>query len=392
MRKVFKFIDLVWTLPIQLVCYILGWSILPTITVMQEGITFRMPFVGKVFQLYNANPTLYILWALFLGYVITLVLYLVLKKAINSIYSNEYNSKQIQQKYKEFQIGAKKLDIVGGDLSFFRESNEQLIKVKELGNKCRILCMEYSNDATRDLYKELIDAGVRLKACSESKNVFSDIRGQFKDDGSEERCLLVDKNKIGKSSKAQYSVISMSNKNMIQVMKKAFEEVFENGKNPLIKLICFDMGGVYFDGDFFKDFLQVINKMLSQNIQSKHDQRLILNEKLNLGQMKITDWVEDKIGRALTPAERININSIWGKVWKPNSNMQELVEALRANNYDVGVFSNMDEQNGDIYKERGDFDVFSVEYRFLSYEVGHTKPNKEFFEYMLKPELFTALP
>ena len=84
--------------------------------------------------------------------------------------------------------------------------------------------------------------------------------------------------------------------------------------------------------------------MLSQNIQSKHDQRLILNEKLNLGQMKITDWVEDKIGRALTPTERIKINSIWGKVWKPNSNMQELVEALRANNYDVGVFSNMDEQ------------------------------------------------
>lgn len=54
----------------------------------------------------------------------------------------------------------------------------------------------------------------------------------------------------------------------------------------------------------------------------------------------------------------------------------------------VGVFSNMDEQNGDIYKERGDFDVFDVEYQYLSYEVGYTKPHKEFFEHMIKSSKF----
>lgn len=381
MKKVFQWIDLVWTFLLQFVCYILGWSILPTITVMQNGVTFKMPFLGKVFQLYDKNPTLYIISILVLGYFVTLILYLMLKRAICNKYSDVYNSKKIQQKYNEFQFGAKKIDIVGGDLSFFKESSEQLAKVKELGNKCRILCVESQNNETRDLYKELVDAGVLVKTYS-TNDVFSNIRGQFRDDESGEKCLLV--NRIIKKQKTKYAVITLENKYMIQVMRNSFDEAFKNGKNPLIKLICFDMGGVYFDGDLKRDFLQEINKKLSQNIRSKHDQKLILSEKLNLGQMKITDWVEEKIGRTLNLDERNMVNELWQRIWKPNPDMKELVVALGKNNYDVGVWSNMDEQNGDIYKERGDFDVFSEKYQFLSYEIRYTKPHKEFFEYMLK--------
>lgn len=51
------------------------------------------------------------------------------------------------------------------------------------------------------------------------------------------------------------------------------------------------MGGVYFDGDFIRDFLQQINTNLSQNIKPRHDQKLILNEKLNLGQMRISNFI-----------------------------------------------------------------------------------------------------
>lgn len=172
---------------------------------------------------------------------------------------------------------------------------------------------------------------------------------------------------------------------MTQVMKKSFEEAFKKGTNPLIKLICFDMGGVYFDGDFKKDFLDVINDNLSQNIQSHHDQKLILDEDLNLGKMKITEWVEEKIGgRQLNVGEKNMVNDVWRSVWKPNPDMRQLVEMLKRNNYCVGVFSNMDEQNGELYRERGDFNVFPIEYIFLSYEVGYTKPHKEFFENMLK--------
>ena len=118
MNRFFKWIDLFWTLLIQIVCYVLGWSMLPTITVMQDGIKFRMPYIGLLFQLYDKNPALYIILILILGYVITLVLFLILKKMISNQYSNIYGAKKIQDKYAEFQKGAKKLDIVGGDLSF----------------------------------------------------------------------------------------------------------------------------------------------------------------------------------------------------------------------------------------------------------------------------------
>lgn len=387
MNRFFKWIDLFWTLLIQIVCYVLGWSTLPTITVMQDGIKFRMPYIELLFQLYDKNPALYITLILIIGYVITLALFLVLKKMISNQYSNIYGSEEIQNKYAEFQKGAKKLDIVGGDLSFLIESKEQLSKVMQMGSDCRILCMESQNDETRDLYKKLVDANVLIRTYGTKKNDFSNLRGQFKDNHSGESCLLVDK--IMVNGKNKYKVIAMDNKYMIQVMKKSFDEVFEKGKNPLIKLICFDMGGVYFDGDFIRDFLQQINTKLSQNIKPRHDQKLILNEKLNLGQMRITEWVEDNIGgRPLSVDERKIVNELWENIWQPNSDMKKLVEELKANNYYVGVFSNMDEQNGDIYKERGDFDVFDVEYQYLSYEVGYTKPHKEFFEHMIKSSKF----
>lgn len=94
MNRFFKWIDLFWTLLIQIVCYVLGWSMLPTITVMQDGIKFRMPYIGLLFQLYDKNPALYIILILILGYVITLVLFLILKKMISNQYSNIYGAKK----------------------------------------------------------------------------------------------------------------------------------------------------------------------------------------------------------------------------------------------------------------------------------------------------------
>lgn len=325
MNRFFKWIDLFWTLLIQIVCYVLGWSTLPTITVMQDRIKFRMPYIELLFQLYDKNPALYITLILIIGYVITLALFLVLKKMISNQYSNIYGAEEIQNKYAEFQKGAKKLDIVGGDLSFLIESEEQLSKVMQMGSDCRILCMESQNNETRDLYKKLVDANVLIRTYGTKKNDFSNLRGQFKDNHSGESCLLVDK--IMVNGKNKYKVIAMDNKYMIQVMKKSFDEVFEKGKNPLIKLICFDMGGVYFDGDFIRDFLQQINTKLSQNIKPRHDQKLILNEKLNLGQMRITEWVEDNIGgRPLSVDERKIVNELWENIWQPNSDMKKLVE------------------------------------------------------------------
>ena len=100
--------------------------------------------------------------------------------------------------------------------------------------------------------------------------------------------------------------------------------------------------------------------------------------------MKITEWVEDKIGgRQLKVEERNMVNNVWESVWKPNPDMNHLVEILKRNNYCVGVFSNMDQQNGELYRERGDFNAFPAEYTFLSYEVGYTKPHREFFEHIL---------
>ena len=381
--RLFELVDIFWSTLLLSVCYILGWSILPTIVSLPEGSTIKTPFIKYFFIYYSNNPALYLVVILFLGFVISFSLYELLKYRFRGKYSNIYNKKKIQSKFAEFGKDARELCIFGGDLGFLNDSSEQLNTVKKLRGKCKILCAEAQDEKTLALYKTIVDSKADLRRYNNSNNFFADLRGQIKKDSNGNKsCLVVNRFRLEKES--IYEVLNFSNQYLIDLFGKTFSDVYSMANNPLIKLICFDLGGVFFDGDFYKCFLDRINSTLRVKISVNHDQKLLLDNDLNLGSIDITQWVEKKTGKTFNQAERRFIINTWKKVWKPNPEMKSLVNNLKSLGYYVGICSNLDKINGDMYKDKGYFSLFPPEFHFLSYEMGITKPDKAFFQEMIK--------
>lgn len=368
--------------------YLVGWVVLPTICTLPRGTEIKYGILKYFFEWYTKYPELYIVISVFFGAVISILLCVLISYATKKKVSNVYTEKEIQIKYTEFLQDADELFIVGGDLDFLINCGEQRIGIERLGNKCKILFGDFNQSEKqkklKELYKKLCDKGICLGIYNEKSDDFKNIRGQIKvcKDGTKS-CLFV--NSIPKSNGTKkYEVINLKNQFMIEILLKSFRSVYDSSRNPLVKHILFDIGGVYFDGDFEKDFLEKINAKLSQHIQSNRSSKLLLDKELNLGKKSITEWVESKIARRLNPDEREYIERIWTSSWKPNPKMKDLVRMIKKSGYKVGMLSNMDELNGGVYNDNGYFAEFPIENRFLSYERGITKPDRGIFELVLK--------
>lgn len=386
MKKI-TILEFLSTTFVMIVIYLTGWLVLPTICSLPEGGEVNNGVLIYLFKWYIQNPEMYILVSMVLAAIISILLYLLISYVAKKKVSSIYTVKEIQNKYNEFLQDADELFIIGGDLDFLINCELQKKRIEYLGSKCKILfgeCNKSKNqEKLKELYKELYDKGVNLRIYDEKSDDFKNIRGQIKvcKDGTKS-CLFVNSVPISNGTK-KYEVLNLKNQFIIKILLKSFTEMYDSSRHSLIKLVLFDMGGVYFDGDFNTDFLDLINKKLSQNIQPNHKQKLLLDKELNLGKKTITDWVESKIARRLNPEERDYIETIWKNTWKPNQKMKELVNKLKQNGYKVGILSNMDAINGGMYNEKGYFSEFPIGNRFLSYEKGITKPDKEIFELVL---------
>lgn len=383
-----KLIKFFITTIILIVIYFVGWTALPTICNVPEGIEWKSSFLDLFFSWYSKNPQLYIVISVVFQFLVSYGIYWIIMMTTKKEVSNVYTAAEIQKRYKVFLQDATQLYIIGGDMDFLLNCEEQKNRIVELGNRCTILFRNSEvgtqKEKLKKLYKELLDKGVRLGVYSEESGNFKNIRGQIKigADGKKS-CLVVNTNAFTNGQK-QYEVLNLQNQFIIEIILKSYEELFDKSKQSLHKLILFDMGGVFFDGDFKTDFLDVINKKLSQNIKASHSQKLVLDNDLNTGNMNITQWVESKIARRLNPSESEFIEEKWKNTWSPNPKMQMLVKDLKNNGYQVGILSNMDAMNGGVYNEKGYFSEFPIQNRFLSYEHKITKPDRKIFEKVLK--------
>lgn len=363
-----------------LIIYLAGWLSIPTI-VSIDGLQPNNGFIKLIFNLYSKNSELYIIVLVILFPIITYIMYYIIKYISKKSYENSYSKKDIQNEYSQFLDDAKSVFIFGGKLSFLNQSNDQFEKIKHLGSKCKIICEDITNNSNenKDRYNELINNNVQIRSYSEEvTNNIKNFRGQIKINGNGVMESLFVSKDIDSKQREVFKKINMPNQYLNQMLCHNFNNIFDEGKNPIIGCIVFDLGGVYFDGDFNEDFLNLVNKRLSQNINSERDQKLLLNKRLNLGEIDIVEYIQMKIKRNLSKDEKRFVYEQWKKVWVPNENMVSLVKQLKNNGYKVSVISNLDKQNGDMYRDRGDFDIFDNEL-FLSYECGLVKPQKSFF-------------
>ncbi|MGL5260645.1 MAG: HAD-IA family hydrolase [Lachnospiraceae bacterium] len=381
MKKISGWFDLLISIILTIMFYICGWIMLPTIYSFEPNEEINNFILRFLVKQYAQNVVEYIIIAAIIGMVISYIIFKLIVKIVSDRTGNIFDKHGIQIKYDKFLNDACELYILGGDIDFLLKCNTQLEKIESLGEKCKILCKQYENHINKNelkkIYKRLYDNKVNIRRYDQESDKFHNLRGQIKrcKDGTYE-CLLVEK----MDKKGKFKVLNLENQFVINKLIESFESIYNTARNPLISAVLFDMGGVYFDGDFTNDFLKVINSKLSQNIQASWNQKLVLDDKLNLGEKTINQWVEDNIKRELTYNERQDIEELWKNIWKPNPLMKELVENLKEHRYEVGVLSNMDAINGGNYNEKGYLNVFPPKNRFLSYDCKLLKPDKEFYK------------
>ena len=380
-RRIIKILEQLDGAIFTIIIYLMGWISIPTISSIEE-LQPKVGFIKWLFNLYSKNSIVYIIVTLIISTIITYIIFKMIKYRYKKIYENSYSKKEIQNQYSEFLDDADFVWIFGGKLSFLNQSDSQFKKIKSLGSKCKIICEDFTDksEKSKEKYNELIKNNVQIRSYSkEITNNLKNFRGQIKtnNDGVMES-LFVSKEKDNKN-KEVFKKINLPNQYLNEMLHKNFELIFEEGRNPMIKCIVFDLGGVYFDGDFSSDFLKPVNEMLSQHIPLEREQKLLLDRRLNLGEIDIVKYIENKINRNLNDNERKFIWNQWKNVWRPNKNMKSLVENLKISGYTVTVMSNLDKENGDMYIDRGDFDIFD-DNLFLSYQYNILKPDKLFFE------------
>lgn len=301
-------------------------------------------------------------------------IYLVEKQKVkDKIYFTE---DEINKEFDKNIEDAEKLIICGGDLNFLQNSQKQKEKIEKMSSRVKILA-HYDKDLgdknQKKIYKDLVDKKVQLQNCKKEDG-FS-VKGQLKKNASGiYSVLFAVKNKEG-----LYKKIEISDQNIIKILWKELEVQHEKGKNPLIRGVLMDLGGVFFDGDYYKDFLQKVEELLEVKIKRENNEKRLLDYDLNLGEKNIIDYIRGVVEKDLTVEEEDEIEQLWGKVWKPNPKMVEIVKKIKENGVDVYPCSNLDKENGLRYIERGDFLEFS-DSRFLSYEMKKVKTKADFFE------------
>ena len=275
---------------------------------------------------------------------------------------------------------AEKLIICGGDLNFLQNSQKQKERIEKMSGRVKILA-HYDKDLgstdQKKIYRDLVEKKVQLQNCKKEEG-FS-VKGQLKKNTSGfYSALFAIKNKGN-----FYKKIEISDQNIVKILWKELEVQHEKGKNPLIRGILMDLGGVFFEGDYYRDFLQKVEELLEIKIKRENNEKRLLDYSLNLGERNIVEYIRDIVEKKLTIEEEEQIENLWSKVWKPNTKMVEIVKKIKENGIDVYPCSNLDKENGLRYIERGDFLEFS-DSRFLSYEMKRVKTRADFFQKVIE--------
>lgn len=386
MKKLTKLLAIIATVIIGVGMYLVGWIVLPTICEIPEGSKINFRIISFLFEMFQKNPEIYILLSFLFASLISILLYNMMMFIAKLKYSKIYSSKGIKKEYTEFIQDASELYIIGGDLDFLLYQVEQKERIKRLGDRCKILYGYSKNREKTELkqiYVELLEQKVGIRKFYKTENEIKNLRGQIKicKDGTK-HCLLVNR-LVRNNKKNEYEMLNIENQFLIECIIKNFNEIYSNSKNPMIKFILFDLGGVYFDGNFDNDFLKAVNRYLHVQLIGSRRQKLFIDERVNLGEITIIEWIEENINRPLNEIEKKKVEETWKNIWKPNKEIQELIVKLKNEGYEVGVLSNLDSINGDVYNERGDLSLFPLKYRFLSYERKMLKPSKDFLELVI---------
>lgn len=144
----------------------------------------------------------------------------------------------------------------------------------------------------------------------------------------------------------------------------------------MIKVILFDVGGVYLDGSFV-DFVNKAHQLLGIDKNFYSDKEVVFNTGLHKGEITVEECFKKYFKRQINDNQMKKLINLWTNTWKLSDGMKELITKLKKN-YRLAVLSNSDPLNSQNYTKKGWYKYFDV--LILSHELGIVKPQKKIYE------------
>ncbi len=370
--------NLLQTIAVSLSFVFISWLTMPLYVVLPEGSYAYDVWYSWPFRWYKLGGNIYI----FAGTAAVAVLLYWIDKIASDGKAGVKNAKEINRSYMTFMRNAKRIYMIGRDLDFLKEPlyKEQCRIAERLGNKCSMLCEYTDNPALLELYHTLSKKGIRIR-CYTSDDCITNLTGQIKEDDKGKMEAIF----VSKHAEKKFIQTDLTNAFQVTPIFDHYNQLFEKSKDAVIRYIALDIGGVFFDGELYRDFFEKVESLYHVKIPRIKNDKLNIDQRVMKGEITIVRYISEKTGKIFSDAETAEILSLWSNVWHPNPDILKLMIQLKQSGYVICPFANLDQENGDMYLGRNDFYEFSDRHYF-SYETGYAKPDKNAFHHFYKKE------
>jgi putative hydrolase of the HAD superfamily len=148
----------------------------------------------------------------------------------------------------------------------------------------------------------------------------------------------------------------------------------------MIKVIIFDIGGVYLKGSFI-DFVNKSRKLLGIDEKFNAKKEITFDKDFNRGKISAEKCFQKYFSIPISDSQMKKIIKIWTNTWKPTTNMTQILTKLQKN-YRLAALSNSDPLNSPNYLKKGWYQYFDL--LILSHELGILKPDKKIYKITIK--------
>lgn len=370
--------NILQTIGVSVSFVLISWIALPLYVALPEGASIYNVWYSLTFDWYKIGGNVYI----FAGTAAVAVVLYWIDRIASDGKAGVKNAREINRAYMTFMRNAKRIYMIGRDLDFLKEPlyQEQRKIAERLGSKCSMLC-EYTNDPELlSLYHTLSKKGIRIR-CYTSDDCITNLTGQIKEDDKGKMEAIF----VSKHSQKKFIQTDLVNEFLVWPVFEHYSDLFEIAKDAMIRYIALDIGGVFFDGELYRDFFEKVESLYHVKILREKNDKLNIDPRIMRGEITIVKYLSEKTGKIFSDTEAEQILSIWNEVWHPNPDIRNLMIQLKKSGYVICPFANLDRENGDMYLLRNDFYEFSDRYYF-SYETQYIKPDKNAFSNFYRKE------
>ena len=147
----------------------------------------------------------------------------------------------------------------------------------------------------------------------------------------------------------------------------------------MITTIIFDIGGVLVNGSF-DEFLRKVSEILEANTQKNNEFEIITADWMR-GKFKFKEFIEKISGKTISEEDNEKIFELWINNWKLDLDMVAFAKKFKPK-YKVVMLSNADREG--VEKSGNDPYLNFFDQKFLSYDLGMVKPDREIYEHVIK--------